>query len=72
MKYKGKSFGINSDRLYFTQNWSLALNVLYYTIPHELCMCEVKDVHGLQSFITTHSEESDSLLFILFVNNKCF
>ena len=34
-------------------------------IPHELCRCEVKDVHDLQSFVVTHSEESDSLLFIL-------
>ena len=27
-----------------------------------LCRCEVKSVHGLQSFISAHSEESDSLL----------
>ena len=27
-------------------------------------------MHGLQRFVLTHSEESDSLLFILFVNNK--
>ena len=39
-----------------------ALNVLYHTIPHRLCGCEVKDVRGLQSFVSTHSEESDSLL----------
>ena len=43
----------------------LTLSVLYHTIPHELCRCLVKDVHGLQSFVSTHSEESDSLLFIL-------
>ena len=39
--------------------------MLYQTIPYELCRCEMKDVHGLQSFISTHSEESASLLFIL-------
>ena len=43
----------------------LTLNVLYHTIPHELCGCEVKDVHGLQSFVSSHSEDSDSALFIL-------
>ena len=43
----------------------LTLNVLYHTIPHKLCRCEMKDVHSLQSFISTHSEESDSLLFVL-------
>ena len=42
----------------------LTLNVLYHTIPHQLCRCEVKDAHGLQSFVSTHSEESDRLLFI--------
>ena len=44
---------------------TLTLNVVYHTIPHELCRCEVKDVHSLQSFVLTHSEESDTLLFIL-------
>ena len=46
--------------------WSreLTLNVLCHTIPHKLCSWEVKDVHGLQSFVSTHSEESDSLLFV--------
>ena len=44
---------------------ALTVNVLYHTIPHELCRYEMKDVHDLQSFILTHSEESDSLLFIL-------
>ena len=43
----------------------LTINVQYHTIPHELCRCQVKDVHGLQSFVSTHSEESDSLIFIL-------
>ena len=42
----------------------LTLNVLYHTIPHELFKCEVKDVYGLQSFVSTHSEESGSLLFV--------
>ena len=42
-----------------------ALNDLYHTIPHRLCRCQVKDVHSLQSCVSTHSEESDSLLFIL-------
>ena len=42
----------------------LSLTVLYHTILHQLCRCEVKDVHGLQSFVSTHSEERDSLLFI--------
>ena len=31
----------------------LSLYVLYHTISHELCGCEVKDVHGLQSFVST-------------------
>ena len=35
---------------------ALTLNVLYHTIPHELCKCQVKDVHGLQSFFLTHSK----------------
>ena len=43
----------------------LTLKVLYHTIPHELCRCEVKDVHSLQGIVSAHSEESDSLLFIL-------
>ena len=47
------------------QSMLLTLHVLYHTISHQLCQCEVKDVHGLQSFVSTHSEESDSLLFIL-------
>ena len=48
------------------RDWLLnVLLLLYHTIPHELCRCEVKDVHGLQSFVSTHCEESDSLLFIL-------
>ena len=34
-------------------------------IPHELCGCEVKDVHSLQSFVSTRSEESDNLLFVV-------
>ena len=38
---------------------------VHHTIPHQLCRCEAKDVHGSQSFVSTHSEESDSLLFIL-------
>ena len=46
-------------------DFALTLKVLYHITPHELCRCEVKDVHGLQSFVLTHSEESDSLLFIL-------
>ena len=48
-----------------TSHCELTLNVLYHTIPHQLCRSEVKDVHDLQSFVLTHSEESDSLLFIL-------
>ena len=50
-----------------TDTRGLRLNVLYHTIPHELCTCEVKDVHRSQGFALTHSEESDSLLFILCV-----
>ena len=46
-------------------NSLLTLNVLYHTIPPELRGCEGKDVHGLQSFVLTYSEESDSLLFLL-------
>ena len=45
--------------------YKLTLNILYHTIPHELCGCRGKDVHGLQSFVLTQSEESDRLLFIL-------
>ena len=44
----------------------LTFNVLYHTIPHKLCRCEVKDVHGLQSFVSTHSgKKSDIVLFTL-------
>ena len=43
----------------------ISLNVLRHTIPYKLCRFEAKDVHGLQNFVLTHSEESDSLLFIL-------
>ena len=43
----------------------LTLHALYHTIPHELYACEVKDVHSLQSFVSTHSEEDDSVLFTL-------
>ena len=50
----------------------LTLNVLYHTIPYQLCGCEVKDVHGLQSFVSTHSEESDSWLFILCLQQQMF
>ena len=31
--------------------------VLYHTIPHKLCGCEEKDVHGLQSFVWTYSKK---------------
>ena len=44
---------------------NLSLNVLCHTIPHELCSYEAKDVHSLQSFVSTHSDESDNVLFIL-------
>ena len=47
-----------SNRSFFT------LNVLYHTMPHKLCGCEEKHVHGVQCFVQTHSEESDSVLFI--------
>ena len=43
----------------------LTLNVLCRAIPHQLCRCQVKDVHDLNSFISTDFEESDSVLFIL-------
>ena len=46
-------------------NLALTLNILNNTIPHQLCRCEVKDVHGLQSFVYTHDEESHSMLFTL-------
>ena len=45
----------------------LTLHVLYHTIPHEVCRCQVKDVRGLQSFVSTYSKESDSLLFVHFL-----
>ena len=54
-----------SLHLNITGTFILTLNVLYHTIPHELCGCEAKAVHGLQSFVLTHSEESDSVLFTL-------
>ena len=44
---------------------TLKVNVLYHTMPHKLCGCEVKDAHSIQSFVSTHSGESDSVLFIL-------
>ena len=44
---------------------SLTLNLLYHTTPRKLCRCEVRDVHSLQSFVSTHSEENESLLFNL-------
>ena len=44
---------------------AFTLNVLYHTIPHKLCGCGINNVHGLQSFVSTHSEESGSVLFIL-------
>ena len=49
---------------------SLTLNFLYHTIPHELFRCKVEDVYGLQSFISTHSEDSDSLPFFLCLLQK--
>ena len=33
----------------------LTLNVVYHTIPHKLCRCEVKNMHGLQSFVSQES-----------------
>ena len=53
----GKLFGLLTN--------ILTLNVLYRTIPHELCRCLVKDVQGSQSFNLIHSERSDSLVFIM-------
>ena len=44
---------------------SLTLNVLYLTIPQELCRCEAKGVHGFTELISTHSEKKASFLFIL-------
>ena len=35
----------------------LTLNDLYHIIPHELCRCQVKDVHALQSFVLIQCEE---------------
>ena len=52
-------------KLVFSLAFPLTLQALHHTIPHQLCGCEVKDVHGLQSFVSTHSEEGDRLLFIL-------
>ena len=56
-----------------TEHIGLTLNVLCHTIPHDLC--EVNDVHGLQCFVSTHSGESGSVLFInssFVCNNKGF
>ena len=47
--------------------------ILNRTIPHKLCGCEVKDVYVFQSFVSTLSEESDSLLVSPSVyDRKCF
>ena len=40
---------------------TLTLNVLHYTILHELCRCGLKDMRGSQSFV---SQETGSLFFI--------
>ena len=45
----------------------LTLTGLCHTIPHKLCGREVNGVQGLQSFVSTHSEESCSGLFILYL-----
>ena len=50
----------------------LAPNVLHYTVPHKLCKCEVKDVYSLQSFISTHSEESESAFHLLYTIGNDF
>ena len=39
---------------------TLEVDVLTLNIPHKLCRCEVKDAHSLQSFVLTHSKESES------------
>ena len=59
-----------TDMVHCYSSWlvgCLTLHVLYHTIPHELCRCQVKDVHSLQSFTSTWFEESDSVLFILWL-----
>ena len=48
---------------------AFTLNVLYHTTPHELCGCEVKDVHSLQSLVSTHSEESDGFHPLFAITN---
>ena len=48
----------------------LSLNIPHHTIPYELCRCEVKDVHGLPSFVLTHYEESDTAFYALFALKK--
>ena len=58
--------------MYCLEHDFLTLNILHHTIPHQLCGCEVKDVHGLQSFVLTHSEESDSMLFTLCAITNAF
>ena len=51
----------------------LTVNVLYHTIPHELYGCEVKDVYGLQSSISTILEKKVTVCFSpSLCNNKCF
>ena len=45
----------------------LTLNVLYHTMPHKLC--EEKDVRDVQSFVSTHFEESDSVLALFAIKN---
>ena len=56
----------------FKESRPLTLYVLYHTIPHELCRCEVKDVHSLQSFVSTYSEKSEFAFHRLFAITNAF
>ena len=58
--------------LLFWHNYLLTLNVLYHTIPHKLWRWVVTDVHGLQSFVSTHSEESECAFHPLFAVTNAF
>ena len=51
---------------------SLTLNVLYHTIPHELCRFEMKDMHGFQCVSSVDADGLEGLLFIFCLKSRNF
>ena len=51
-------------------NYYDIINVLHHTIPYKLCRFEMKDMHGLQRFSSTDSDESENLLFMFCLKKK--